>query len=221
MKSNSILLFALLSCFLHCRETEEVQDLGYDYFPLKENAYWIYAVDSIVYNDFGSKADTFHYLEWNKVDTVFQDQSGKWCYRVLHHYRKDSFSPWKYYNTTCIQRNDHIAEQIYYNKRLVKLNFPIHLYKNWDVNSFNTEEEELAYITAVDFETTLSKVRYTDCILIEIADEEDLIFKYYETENYSRGIGLIERTLIDTETQDDKKKGISYHKTLLETNMGN
>lgn len=220
MKSNVILLFSILISLLHCRTTEEAQDLGYDYFPLQSGKYWVFAVDSIVYNDFGSKADTFSYQELNEIDTVFSDQSGEDCYRIQHYYRKDTSSSWKYFKTSCFQRNEQLAQQIYFNKRLVKLNFPVYLYNNWDVNSFNTDNEELAFITALDVNISLLGKTYNECIIIDITDEEDLIFKRYEEEKYARGIGLIERTFIDTETQDDKTKGISYHKQLLKTNWG-
>lgn len=201
-----------------CRQTEDARDLGFSYFPIEKGKYWIYQVDSIVYDDYANRIDTFNYQQKLFLDTTFDDQSGDECYRLIHYYRYDTISPWKYQKTSCIQRDNQIAQQIIHDKRIVKLNFPIYQYNNWDINAFNTSDEQIAYVTEAGFEHSINGKSYNDCINIELADEVDLIFTWYDEEVYARNIGLIEKNYTFIETQNEKRSGSSYHKILIETN---
>lgn len=202
--------------FNQCRKTEVVEDFGYYYYPLKVDKYWIYEVDSIVYGGFSNNYDSFHYEIKLVVDTMIIDNEGENSYRIAHYVRTHQ-KDWKFYLYSTVKRNKLTAEQVIYNKRLAKLNFPVEDYNQWDVNAFNTDEVYIVSLRNKGKGATIDSAYYENTITLT-HDERDFISEEYTHEIYAKNIGLITQKYKSIETQNGKKKGSAYSKTLIETN---
>ena len=175
-------------------------------------------MDSIVYNGFSNKSDTFRYEILEFIDTAYLDLEGEMSYMVAHYYRLNSNSPWTFYVNSILKRNKYTAEQLIYDQRKMKLNFPIKEFKSWDENAFNTDDYNLVRIRNLGLDKTYNSISYSNTFEVDLGEDIDDFIQIYGLEVYAKGIGLIRKEYINTETQNGKTKGSAYTKTLLSTN---
>lgn len=175
-------------------------------------------MDSIVYDGFSNKSDTFKYEILEIIDTAYHDLEGELSYKVAHYYRLNSNYKWKFYLNSILKRNMYTAEQMIYNQRKMKLNFPIKEFKSWDENAFNTEAYNLARIRNLGMDKSYNSINYSNTFEVDLGEDIDDFIQIYGLEVYAKGIGLIRKEYINTETQNGKTKGSAYTKTLLSTN---
>ncbi|HAD33769.1 MAG TPA: hypothetical protein DCF44_04620, partial [Chitinophagaceae bacterium] len=102
-------------------------DLGKEYIKLAVGHSIEYAVDSIVFDDFNQKTDTFQLEFRDEVASTFEDNEGRLSYVINRFYRQDSTYQWEsfysYYATATSDR----VEVIDRNMRYIKLVFPVKL----------------------------------------------------------------------------------------------
>ncbi|MEZ4981133.1 MAG: hypothetical protein R2769_06005 [Saprospiraceae bacterium] len=196
-------------------------DKGLDYFPLKLDNYWVYQMDSFVYDQVpsGTAVDTFHSFLKDRVEEVFTNGAGDTTFRIRREYRSSDTSSWlfqKHYgitrtNTSLITEVDNVQviELVYpvfsgqrWTPNLhVPADFtilvagdPIELYKNWT-----------SRIREVGNSDNVGGVDYDDVIEVSLADEENAIELRQVQDKYARGVGLISRSMriLDTQSPTD------------------
>ena len=211
----------VLSCFLIActeRETETVEvDFGYDYFPLAVGKSWTYRIDSIFFDPAigGTAIDTIAtFLQETIVDT-FINLEGHTAYRVEQFFRRNSSEDWKLVKVFTLSRDENRAFRTEDNLTFVKLTFPAKVNNQWNGNAFLDEflkvdikGEQVEFFKNWDYLILeqgqlyeLDTFRFEQHLIIQNADDENLIERRYAVERYARGVGLITRDLEILDTQ--------------------
>ena len=195
-----------------------------DYYPLKLGAYHIYNVDSISYNDFTDPVtiDSISYQVKEELTDTFYDLEANLCYRITRSKRAldDSLintnNGWKVSDVWWVRSNNGNIERVEENNIYVSLMHPVAEGKEWDGNAFN-------YISSWDFTyENVGKVynEYDETLIVnqKFFTDDKYFYQNYK-EVYAKGIGLISRTRIDTESQKQQvlslpEKGFKFYQVL-------
>lgn len=224
-KLSTSLLYAafifVLSCFLvSCneRETETVEiDFAYDYFPLAIGKSWTYRLDSIFFDPAidGTAIDTIAtFLQETIVDT-FTNLEGRIAYRAEQFYRRNASEDWQLAKVFTLSRDETRAFRTEDNLTFVKMTFPAQVNNQWDGNAFFDEllkvsirGELVEFFKNWDYLILeegqlfeLDTLRFEQNLLIQNADNENLIERRFALERYAKGVGLIMRDLEVLDTQ--------------------
>ena len=127
----------LLSIF-SCNKSEElVTDSVSDYLPLIKGKYITYRLDSMVFTNFQSEAETHRYQLKVMVDDAITDNLGNPTYRI-NRYIRDSAgtTDWKAYGTYYITPLKTRVETIEDNMRVIKLQMPVKEGFSWKGNDY-------------------------------------------------------------------------------------
>jgi hypothetical protein len=211
-----VLCCGLLACGEQKTETVEV-DFGYDYFPLAIGKSWTYQVDSIFFDPAigGTAIDTIAtFLQETIVDT-FTNLEGRITYRAEQLYRRSPLEDWQLVKVFTLSQDEARAFRTEDNLTFVKMTFPPRAGNQWDGNAFfdeflkvNIRGEQLEFFKSWDYlilETgslyELDTLRFEQHLIIQNADDENLIERRFALERYARGVGLITRELEILDTQ--------------------
>jgi len=202
-----VILTAIIAFTYSCKkETEEPMDLGLDYFPTEKGFYQVYKVDSIVYDDYFTKIDTFHFYVKMVIQDKFTDNANNDAYRWRKYSKMDSTS-WKFCDNYTVTKTKQSLETTIQNKRLINLIFPVVSGKTWDLNAKNIEKEVSSIYTDVDFSESLLGNTYDNCAKANYQEEVNLIQEFVNHETFSKNIGMIHRRSIHKEIKNDKTRG--------------
>jgi len=188
-----------------CREeTLENSDFGYNYFPLKVGAWWIYDVDSTYYDEFSK--DTFQSKFQIKeiIDTLLEGADNKPIFRIGRYKRMSETSPWigpRYWWADTMPNKAIKAEE---NNIYVKLIFPQRVGNQWNGNVQNIFEPQNYTITFKDKKINTTSLTIDSALtVLQFADTSNKIqYKLYD-EKYGRRIGLVAKTIIDIKGYTD------------------
>lgn len=222
-----LLSFLLLSCK---KETSTPLDLGVytDYYPLNIGNYHTYLVDSIFYDDFNAKSDTFQYQLKEMITDTFFDEEEQLNYRLERFYKyktkNESFDtiPWQLKNVWFITKTGNTIQRVEENYRYVTLTNPIKDGITWDGNAFNTKDK--TNYSYEDFGETLAEKPNSVAVIEQ--DIENLFEKKYYEHYFAKGIGITRYYYIDVQSQDISdpsipiteriEKGVQYTQTLID-----
>jgi hypothetical protein len=167
-----------------------------DYFPVSAGRYWVYDVDSLFRNDFTGKTDTFHFQLKEYIDTVFADGDGKPSGRLERYLRSRAQDPWVLRQVWSLRKNGDRAEKLEDNQRIIKIQFPLFSNKIWNGNALNAMGPQ--NYTAVRFwqQYRLGAIEFDSTIQVVSLADTTLVALSYEEERYSKGVGLIGKTVI-------------------------
>ncbi len=192
-------------------------DYGYEYFPLNTGAYWIYEVDSIIYDPAlgGTDVDTIRSFLKEEITGTLTDNTGQLVYRVEQTTRRSHDDPWQIQKAIVLSSDESRAFRIEDNLRFVKLVFPLKTNQRWDGHvffdpstKFSVAGESLELfkdwnyqVVAVGIETHLGNQSFDEVAVISMADSENLIERRLAVEHYAKGVGLVYRELTILDTQ--------------------
>lgn len=208
-----------ITLFISCGENIiEIPDdtiFGYEYFPLEVGYEWVYAVDSVVVIQLGTKNKVSSSFIKEELIEVLNDTEDKKVYKLQRSYRKDSLSQWRIRNIWTTQRDDRRAIRSEGNISFVKLVFPAVDGTKWDGHIFFDDEKEFPVAAEnvtiyKDWEYKINTVGsksvggilYPDILDIEHIDDFSFISKRFSTESYAKGVGLVERKMEIFDTQN-------------------
>ena len=210
------LLFLGLSLLACKRELAPSLNLNWDYQPAQLGSTWIYQLDSIVYNEYENRIDTFK-LQWRET-LLAQDQDGleqnRWI--VQREERRDSHLPWQFKQRLIWQFQGPNFEVQEDNQRILKLQLPIKTNHQWDglryLNRNRAYEIQgsnmLIFKDWPNFrytQTNLNHQGFEEVCAVLLSDQNSLIERRYAIEYYAKNIGLIEREwwILDTQCRGD------------------
>lgn len=217
MNIRILILLALTIGIFACEDTlEDYQpgDLGKDYFPLSVGNTWIYQLDSIIFDNNGTKIDTVSVRIREQITEKFTDQSGNDAFRVERAKNKNNF--WVTTDVWFASIDNKLAYRTEENLRFAKLSFPVTQGNAWDGNAFIDEEIIIKvagepirvyqnwgdYIyTQVNQEETIGSAVYSSVCTVDQVDLEDKITRRYSQEKYAAGFGLVYKKMIILNTQ--------------------
>lgn len=199
-KSTIFLVLILVSLVYACRNgQEELVVKGEEYFPLEIGSKHFYKIDTIVYDLFQKKIDTFSNIVQEEVVEKYVDLSGDTVYRLdLSTYDKTKF---KYVVFQSYERKikGNYAMEKMNNGTEVKMIFPISNYKTkgstytWNCNMFNAKEPQIVKFTSVFSSYNLDNKNYSNCVSIKLSKPQTGIINNIKEEVYAKNIGLIYR----------------------------
>jgi hypothetical protein len=236
------LLLSVIVVVTSCKKSTE--ELTYpsisDYAPLEVGKYVTYAMDSLVYINFGGSLVTRSYEVKYMVDAQIIDNLNRPAYRVLRFIRINDTQPWVSDATFEAVNTGTSFEFVENNERYIKLKSPIRNGFSWKGNSFidtyslNSPKRYLDdwdYIyDSVDAPLTLGTFNLEKTLKVDQRDEivgnPDDPGSYseinYSMEKYARGIGMVYRRFFHNEYQPgggffaDGSYGVTY--TMIDHN---
>ncbi len=183
-----------------CQKDREkiVIDYKYEYFPLDSGMYWIYEVDSIHFYDITNSSDTSKFYLLEKVESFYDDITGRPTARLERYKRYDTLSSWQVDRIWFANLTKTVAEKTEENQRIIKLLFPPRLNQTWKGNQHLNFTDNIEWmkdwdftITEIDMPKTVRGITYDSTITILQHDNENLIKKVFATETYAKRTGLI------------------------------
>ena len=218
MQKKQIYFTLLLTLLFACNREPIIApptDLKLEYFPLDIGKYWVYAVDSIVYDPIvgGIEQDSVRlYVKEEVVDT-FRDATGMLMYRIDRYERYADTMPWQIALVVAEGiEDDKSAIRIEHNLRFSKLVFPPFTGKQWEANSaFDTEmsfpvagegvrifRQMLFYIKGVDEPYEFPDLAFDSVTTVMGTNFPETCSLEYRTieEKYAKNVGLIFREWI-------------------------
>ncbi|MBR9832997.1 hypothetical protein GYB57_12685 [bacterium] len=221
MKNKISILFLLIAvCCIGCKEDDESLsiDFGYDYAPLNVGDYFIYQIDSIYYDDFANRIDTFQFQLKEVIDSSYELLGGETGYRIERYQRSHSSQDWKIKNVWVAYKTVSQFVRIEENQSIVQLVFPIAEDLKWDINHKNNLDAVTAEITKIQSNFNNGVLSFDSTITVTLQDEENLIEKRFKAVNYSKEYGLVYGKFQDLRTEVNGKivRGIDYTLYLIE-----
>ncbi len=242
--SYTILLSFILFMIYSCEKTKEEYDedkFGYDYFPLEIGKYWIYKVDSTIYDDQGSKIiNTISEVKEEVVER-YTDQVGDTIYRIERSWRTGDSTSWKLTDVWTSYENNHQAFRTEENLKFIKFVFPPIKGLSWNGNLYIDESTVIDVagesvnmysgwdnykIGSLDITETIGKTDYAKVATVLQTDDNNsnAIERRYAIEKYARGVGLVykEYEILDSQCitcsqdwQEKAEKGFILKQTLI------
>ncbi len=230
---NIILLLIVALCIGSCskEEVDTESNLGIytDYYPLSIGNYHTYLVDSIYYNDFTGKSDTFQFQLKELIADTFYDESNLLNYRLERFHKfKDtsntSFSTiaWSFTDVWFITKTETTIQRVEENIRISSLTNPIKNGTSWDGNAFNILEKR--NFTYSNFGETINE--YPNSIKVIQSDVENLIQKIRFEQDFAKNIGITRYYYMKVESQNISdpnvpiteriEKGVQYEQVLID-----
>lgn len=237
MGLRNIVLPAVLLVLLApaCKEVEDpfilpVVEDDY-YYPLALGKYWIYAIDSIIY-DYNAPEPVrkAEYMVKEVVVDTFLDLTGRPWYRIERYERMADTLPWAIKQVVAGTIAGDQALRLENDLTFIKLLFPVTPFETWDGNQFfdtsteiNVSGEDIVMFKDWEYQVlsagmpetlgveTIGGLVFPEQVFPEVAvireaDSENGIERRYAQEKYARGVGLITRELhiLDAKQEDGK-----------------
>ncbi len=207
-----ILIFIVVSCRKDSAPIPEQSNQGIEYFPVDSVKQYLYAVDSIAYNDNDNSIDTFSFQLKTQFTESFFDNNGIQTWRI----RRMA----KYANT-----NNFIEIQNYFYKRkgnyliatennveILKAILPIKAAFVWNGNLFNTLGRINSKVDAVNTDFILADTTFRNTLQITETFSSDFILETNKQSIYqlNRGLVYLQNKEIETQYIDGKERKSGY-----------
>jgi hypothetical protein len=204
-----------ISVFTSCERQvipfEEVE-LGMEYFPTTIGHEIIYDVDSIIYNDFALRTDTFRMQFKDIIVDTFFDNENRLSHKVQRFIRPDDTFPWSELSTHYFTSNKFKIEQVENNLRFIKMVFPVVPNTRWNGNVYIPAAQNAELQWYVDWDYRYRDINqpyfngvtnWSNTVTVTQADRiegapdspNDYSARTFSKEVYAKNKGLIYREL--------------------------
>lgn len=193
-----LLLFGIF--FLACNEnTEDPVDMGYDYYPLKTNAYLIYEVDSIFWDDFYDpvKIDTSNYQVKEIIVEQLSDDQNSEVFLAERYIRFSDTADWAIDHVYKLHREPTRILKMFDNQYSIPFVFPPQLGHQWDVNGYNSMPQRIYEYTAVNDRFITDNQEYSNTVTVEQENIITLISRNQAYEVYDFQLGMVFKEVVD------------------------
>jgi hypothetical protein len=199
MLTNKILTYTiLLSVILvGCRENVEPPEFGFEYFGLEEGRYVTYEVTNIFHDAAVNASDTSTFILRTVVGEKVIDNSGREVNKMFR-YRFDAET-----NELIDQRvwtgviADSRGEVVEENQRIIRMVFAVRPDKTWNINAFNTMEEETAEYLDLHLSRSFGGFAFDSTATVLYEDFFSLVDYIKKYDVYAKGVGLVQRSYKD------------------------
>ena len=218
---KKILVFSLfVLVFLNCsdRTVEDFPiDFGYEYFPTTIGQFYVYEVDSIIYDpsEIGTEVLSSQTLVREELIDTTLDNAGATWYVIERSERQNTAEPWAVKLRYRITRDEEKAIRNEDNLSFISMVFPLEEGKEWDGTRFFDETlivsiagESIeqyksweASIVSLGQAFQMDNTSFPDVVEVALADNENLIERRFSKEVYARDLGLVFREMLILDTQ--------------------
>jgi hypothetical protein len=207
-----VIAFVLSSC---SDKQKIIPYTGFNYFQSEVGSWVIYDVDSIVYDGFTNKVDTFRYQIKELVESEITDNAGRTALRIERFFRGNDTTDWQIAQVWSAVLTESSGERVEDNIRYMRLIFPVRRGRNWNGNAFNTLGEQLYRYVETHQPEQINGLSFDSTLTVLQRDDFNLIETHKASEKYAAGMGMIYREWIDlkTEVNGSIKEGLKlyYH----------
>lgn len=195
--STSLLIAALsIGCSQDNFTPVDDDPLGFSYYPLEEDMYWIYQVREGQYQIDGSVEEESYQLRFAIMEQ--EETADGMMHTIQVQKRKESADEWLNEGLYQSWKNSNIAVLNTGSASYVKLSFPVENERSWDGNSLNSQEQDLYVI-----DSTLTTFSYLDNVYFNTAtviqefhiDPVQITSDNVALEVYSKGVGMVYKEL--------------------------
>jgi len=239
-----IFSFLLILCgmilFSCKKETEPVDEstFGYNYFPVIQGKSWIYSSDSIIYDNGGTRVDTFRSFIREDIGDSFSDSEGNTVYKLSRYFRRNETDNWTRTNTWTTFVDKTRAIRTEENLKFVKLVFPVKKGLRWDGNIFLDKDIKIdvageSIEAYKNWKYRMEEIsddfnfdgKVVEAIKVNLVDDSSIIDRRKVTEYYGKDIGLLQKEMIILDSDGSKpnepwekkaQKGFIHILTLIE-----
>ena len=214
---RKIILFILtLSILIACKQDKQSVNFGYGYFGLEEGNYVEYDVMEIFHDVALVPAhDTLRYVLKTVIGEKVEDNQGRMANKVFRY---------KFHPVTGELLDQRVwtaiidggrGEQTEENQRVIRLVFAVTNDKEWDINVYNTYDEQEAYYFDLNKEKTFNGFSFDSTVVVEYEEFFSLVDYVRKYDTYANHVGLVQRidkdlTIANFDTLDIKK-GTEVH----------
>ena len=214
-------MFGLLTFLSSCTQDDTNPKVelffGQEFIQLKTGNEAIFQVDSTIYDEFSGRIKIVSFQQKEVITTEEKDAANRSTYLVEIHKRTNDTLPWRLDRITRRTLTSHRFEVLDNNILTVPLIFPIKNGEKWNVNILNARNEQEYEYSALNESINIRSVTYDSTVTILQGSEENLVERILEEEVYAKGIGLVQRTHnnLETELNGDIRSGFEVKITLL------
>lgn len=207
-----ILILVIASCRKDNDPIPEQNNQGIEYFPVDSLKQYVYAVDSIAYNDNNNSVDTFSFQLKTQFTESFLDNSGIQTWRVKRMAKYADTSNFIEIQNYFYKRNGSYLIATENNVELLKAILPIKAAFIWNGNLFNTLGRINSKVEAVNADFMLADTSFGNTLQITEAFSSDFILETNRQSVYqlNRGLVYVQNKNIETQYIDGKERKSGY-----------
>jgi hypothetical protein len=216
MMKAVLVVLSLTFIFFSCKKDQANFDLHYDYFGLLPGRFVEYNVVEI-HHDINQavKHDTLRYQLKTLIGDTIIDNEGRIARRFIRFKRENPSQDWVQTDTWTAIIVDRRAELVEENQRLIKLVFAPTEEKEWNLNTFNTQNELKAYYRDIHSKVVLGAQTFDSSLVVEQEDFFSLIDYRRKYETYSKHVGLISKYYKDLKIIGFDTSNVQFGKELF------
>lgn len=238
-------LFALTTLFSCQSEPDDFSiEQGVEYYPLAVGKYWIYEVDSTIYDPTGDSMVLFSKtIVKEEITDTIHDNEGNVAFRYERFERPADTLPWQIKKVFTATMDSNQAIRTEDNLRFIKMTFPVLENNHWNGNAYfdpslivTVAGESLEMFKNWDYKVdevgvsdSIGAFSFDHLTVIQESDAENLIELRKSISKYAKDIGLVyrEQWILDTQCieacegqgwEEKAEKGFILRQTILEYN---
>ncbi len=192
------LIFVLFIGLLSCNKDSEEIDFGYSYFGWEEGTFVKYLVTEVFHDVALSPArDTTKYILKTLVGEDIIDNQGRTAkkfFRFRYHPETNELLDQRVWTSIIDGPRGELVEE---NQRIIRLVFAVRQGKTWDINVFNTEDNETARYEIVGVPRTLNGIFLDSTVTVAFEDFTSLVDFRKKRDIYAKDVGLVYRSYKD------------------------
>ena len=201
-KFLKILPIALL--FAACDKSDAyqlppVEKIVCQYFPLDSGAWRDFSVVEIKIDKPIALFDTQQYIVRERLGGIFIDNIGDTLRQIERFRRTNEGENWQRMNTWLAYINGTEVIQIEENTRIVKMQLPLAVGKQWNGNAYNRTDTLQKYqfrVDSIDCPAAVGRFLFDSVLTVSQKNELTAISKVLVAERYAAGIGMVEKIQI-------------------------
>lgn len=200
--------------------SNEILDIGHNYYPISQGSYCTFTVNAVTYDDFYTPVlvDTARY-ELKEVIGEYLGMNGALqTYKLYQYKRIVNTDEWDLINVWTIALDNFKIIRNEENESYIKLVFPVNKGARWNGNAYNVNDKETYEYADVHYSFQISGFNFDSVLTVLQRDESSLIDEYYAEEKYAKNIGLIYKKKVSLQKEVDGsiKSGFDITFTLLD-----
>jgi hypothetical protein len=185
----------ILFVFSSCKKDSGLPYFGYEYFGLEEGKYVTYEVMEIFHDQALVPAnDTFRYVLKTVVGETIIDNAGRSAnkiFRYSYDWNTGNLIDQRVWTAIIDGPRGEMVEE---NQRMIRLIFRVRNGKSWDINAYNTFDEQRARYEAAHRSRTINGFDLDSTAVVEMEDFLSLVDYRRKFDIYAKNIGLVQRS---------------------------
>lgn len=197
MKKLLVAVF-ILSVVLSCRDKVNAPEFGFEYYGFEEGKYVTYEVTEVFHDEaLDPEKDTFQYILKTVIGEPVTDNQGREANKVFRYsydFETGDLIDQRVWTGIIADSRGELVEE---NQRTIRMVFAVTPEKTWNINAFNTLEEETAIYRDLHTVKSTNGFQFDSTVTVEYEDFFSLVDYRKKFDVYAKGVGLVLRNYKD------------------------